>query len=258
MIVTAALIWWNERPEDLERCVRGMANIADRLVAVDGSYARYPGATASSGSEQADAIRETAHQVGIDVVVTDGKIWAGQVEKRSFALQQASKDSDWVAVVDADWVIRTRRDSFRAELERQGPAVDVISVRMFTPRAKGLFATGWHRRQSGQHQVLPHLFRALPGMRVERRHWYYSALKNGKRVWLWHPVVSSDYPVLRTYRLRTPYTIEHRTLLRDERQILDSRGFLNDRELVVAQTGQEDDLPGLFRPSFDFESERRF
>ena len=37
MIVTAALIWYDERSEDLERCVRGMATIADRVIAVDGA-----------------------------------------------------------------------------------------------------------------------------------------------------------------------------------------------------------------------------
>src|SRR5207247_1053795 len=50
--VTAALCWWNEKPEDLARCVRGVANIADRIVALDGAYVRYPGATVRSDEKQ--------------------------------------------------------------------------------------------------------------------------------------------------------------------------------------------------------------
>ena len=42
MIVTAALCWWNELPEDLDRCIRAAALIADRVVALDGAYRRYP------------------------------------------------------------------------------------------------------------------------------------------------------------------------------------------------------------------------
>ena len=56
MIVTAALCWWNELPEDLERCVRGVANVADRVVALDGAYRRYPTGTARSSEAEYDEI----------------------------------------------------------------------------------------------------------------------------------------------------------------------------------------------------------
>lgn len=257
MIVTAALVWWDERPEDLEACVRGMANIADRVLAVDGAYRRYPQATVLSPPEQAETIRRVAAEIGLECDIYEpSELWAGQVEKRSFTLRRAAKDSDWIAVVDADWVIRTKRRFARAALEAVKPDVDVVSVKMFTPRSGMPFATSWHRKQAGRRFVIPHLFRSLPGIMVEKRHWWYSALKDGQRVWLWHPSKSSTYPVQKPYPLGARYEIEHRTLLRDERHILDSRAFLNDRELVVAETGQEDDLPGLFAPTFDFETER--
>lgn len=259
MIVTAALVWWDERPEDLAECVRGMANIADKVLAVDGAYRRYPGATVTSNPEQAQAIRETAEKAGLECEVYEPKqLWAGQVEKRSFTLRRAAKDADWIAVVDSDWVIHTKRKFARAALEKVSPDIDVLSVKMYTPRSRMPFATSWHRKQAGRRFVIPHLFRALPGYMVEKRHWWYSALKDGERVWLWHPMKSSTYPVRPPMRLNCRYEIEHRTLLRDERHILDSRAFLNDRELVVAETGQEDDLPGLFAPTFDFETERQY
>jgi hypothetical protein len=258
--ITAAMIWYDERPEDLEACVRGMANIADRVVAVDGAYRRYPNARVTSPPQQAEMIRSTAAELGLECEIHEPtELWAGQVEKRSFTLQRASQDSDWVAVVDSDWIIRTQREAARAEIAEMGSRVDVIAVRMLTPPSDMPFATGWHQRQSGTRRRIPHLFRSLPGMRVEKRHWWYSAVKDGQRVWMWNDPMRIDRPVLRAYRMvRTRYDIEHRTLLRDEKHILDSRAFLNDREMVVHRTGQEDDLPHLPRPKFDYETVRPF
>jgi hypothetical protein len=251
VIVTAALIWYDEKPEDLELCIRGLANIADRVVAVDGAYRRYPNAQIASPPEQAETIRRTAAEVGLecDVVIPD-RLWAGQVEKRSFVLARASVGSDWVAIVDTDWIVHTDRHSARGELERVRQ--DVVTVTLFTPSSDMPFATGWHRRMAGSRAQIQHFFRSLPGLRVEKVHWWYSALKNGKRVWMWHGHKPGDMPV---YKMRTEYEIEHRTLLRDERHILENRAFCNDRKMVWAQTGQEDDMPGLLAPVFDFVTE---
>lgn len=256
MIVTAALIWYDEKPEDLVACVRGIGNIADRLVAVDGAYRRYPDAQVSSPPEQAEAIRATAAEVNLecDVHVPD-QLWAGQVEKRSFVLNRASQDSDWIAVVDSDWVIHAEREKARDALA--GVGADVVSVPIYTPKvlkAKMPFASHWHRREANRRYLIAHLYRAFPGWRVEKKHWNYSALKNGQRVWMWNVPSAREYPVLPAHPLGTRYIIEHRTLLRDERHIRASRAFLNDRLMVVAKTGQEDDVPGLPPPVFDYET----
>src|SRR5512146_2315942 len=108
MIVNAALAFWNERPEDLRRCVIGIANIADRIVAVDGAYARYPGATIRSPDVQIEALRTAADERNIELrLIQPDRLWAGQVEKREFMMRDAMSDADWVALVDADWVIYT-------------------------------------------------------------------------------------------------------------------------------------------------------
>ena len=155
MIVTAALVWYDERPEDLERCVRGMANIADRLVAVDGAYQRYPDAKVSSPREQTEIIMETARRVGLGVSVhIPNRLWLGQVEKRSYVLSHAALGSDWIAIVDTDWVIRGDREEVRAELERQRINVDVMSAPLYTPPGKSI-ATGWHKKEAGQRYQIP-------------------------------------------------------------------------------------------------------
>jgi hypothetical protein len=256
MIVTAALIWYDERSEDLELCVRRCADIADRIVAVDGAYRRFPGAKPRSRREQAATIRRVAREVGLQpVIFTPTELWAGQVAKRSFLLREAARDSDWIAVVDADWVIWTDRDVTRAELEGylDEPEIDVVSVPFCTPSGDSPAATGWHRRLAQTCVPLPHIFRALPGMRVEQLHWWYSALKDGERVWLWHGP-DRNRRVVTPQPLRAWYEIEHRTLSRDAKQILANRAFCNDRVMVLERTGQEDDMPGLPPPVFDFDT----
>jgi hypothetical protein len=254
MIVTAALIWWNELPADLERCVRGLATIADRLVAVDGAYARYPGAKVASPIAQVHAIAETARQVGIEVVDVDRpkRLWAGQVEKRAFALSEAAKGSDWVAVVDADWVVMGDRISARKELNSYRSDIDVVAVPFYTPPSDNEVASGWHTAVSGTTVFLPHLFRALPQITVEKYHWWYTAQKGQRKVYLWGP---PNQGMLRpAHNLEAPYQIHHMTLHRTPEQVRASRAFVNDRIKVVALTDQEDDRDDLPRPEFDFET----
>lgn len=254
MIVTAALCWWNERPEDLDRCVRGAGDIADRVVALDGAYERYPSATARSPRNQIAAIRDAAKAVGLEcVIVQPDRLWRGQVEKRTHLLRIASEDSQWIATLDADHVITAERDDIRHFLKSHFG--DVVSVPYVTPldpsRPLEDSAVGkWHEDQVAERWFIPHLWRALPGLRVERFHWWYSGLKHGKRMWLWGG--DGSYPQAEIQRMRKGYQVEHRTLFRTEEQIRLSRGFLNDREKVVALTGQEDDLPVLPPPEYDF------
>ena len=96
----------------------------------------------------------------------------------------------------------------------------------------------------------PHIYRTLPLMRVEKFHWWYSAIKDGQRVWLWS--ADGNYPHVKHDHM-PDYEVEHRALMRTEEQIRLSRGFLNDREKVVRLTGQEDDQPGLPAPEYDYE-----
>jgi hypothetical protein len=254
MIVTGALCVWNERPEDLDRCVRGLGDIADRVVALDGAYQRYPTATAHSPEDQLDAIRSAAAAVNIDcLIIQPDRLWAGQVEKRCHLLAAAGVGSDWIVTLDADHVIRADREEARLILRRT-PSL-VFSVPYVTPinptRSMEESAVGlWHQNQVGEPQFIPHIWRALPGMKVERFHWWYSAIHAGSKVWLWGGDGSA--PSIDHQRIRRGYTVEHRTMMRTEEQIRISRAFLNDRDKVVQLTGQEDNQPGLFQPEYDY------
>lgn len=252
MIVTGALCWWNERPEDLDACVRGLGNAVDRVVALDGAYIRYPKATPVSPADQHDAIRSAAKAVGIEcLILTPDKLWAGQVEKRSFLLGAASVGSDWIVTVDADHVITANREHIRFMLERvQEDALEAAYRTPVNPKRslKASAAGIWHIEQTAEVTYIPLFWRVLAGMRVEYRHWWYSAMKPGGRIWLWGG--DGRYPGIYHGRM-DQCEVEHRTLFRTPEQIRASRAFLNDREQIVAATGQEDWQPGLPDPVYD-------
>lgn len=254
MHVTAALCWWNERPQDLAACIEGAANIADRVVALDGAYVRYPGATVASDPRQAKAIRAACDKAGIEcLVVTPDRLWAGQIEKRNHLLALAAVGSEWIVTLDADHIISTDRDAVRAELYNS--TADVVEVPFHTPRdtKRGdvrSAAGQWHLAQADGPQMIPQVWRASLGLHVQTHHWWMTGTKNGQKVWAW----AGDHTMqhLPHAAFVTPYTVEHRTLLRTDEQVLASRAFCNDREMVVAHTGQEDDVPTLPRPVFDY------
>lgn len=255
MVITAALCWWNELPADLERCIAGAANIADRVMALDGAYRRYPGASVRSDERQHDAIRRAAKKAGMECkILVPDTLWAGQVEKRSYLLAMAAIGSDWIVTLDADHVISTDRKAVRAELRNS--TAFIVDVPFVTPlnqkRSLKQSAVGqWHIEQTREPQMIPQVWRADLGLRVEQRHWWISATKGGEKVWAW--AGDTTRRKLPHAAFVTPYTVEHRSMLRTPEQIRASRAFCNDREMVVAKTGQEDDVPGLPAPKFDYD-----
>jgi hypothetical protein len=244
MIVTAALAWFDEAPEDLDRYVRSLPIACDRLVAVDGGYDRYPGARVNSGAAERDAIEAAARDVGIDaeIIVPTDRVWRGQVEKRSYLYSLATEGSDWVFILDADHILHGIHESFRHELATCGH--DAVEVQFHTTMNHDLpleqtASTDWHSEYAGQTIWYRLLLRALPGMRVERFHWYVSALRNDRRVWL-SSVTNGRYPIVPANRITSPFFVEHRCLFRRERNILANREFCEDRVAIVTATGQED------------------
>lgn len=263
MKITAALCWYDEPPQLLVDCVIGLAGVADRIVALDGAYRRFPGAKAESDPEQAAAIASAAATAGMEcLILVPDRPWAGQVEKRATLLAAASVGSDWLAVVDADHIVHANAEAARYELAGYDASVDVVSVPFFTPKnprrpLRASAATNWHAEMADKSVDIPHFFRALPGLTVEKFHWWYSAYKANERVWLWHNDGTGFHDgarVLAPRRIAARYEVEHVSLLRDEAHILANRAFCNDRIKVVALTGQEDDMPGLPAPTWDYDT----
>jgi len=246
MRVNAIVCWYDEPLHQLEDCIRGLPTVADKVVAVDGRYARYDGPTAASHPEQAELIRDVAAEVGLDCdIYIPEEPFAGQVSKRSFSVEHGVQGCDWWMVADADHIWSGPRDKIRAELKRTPATVDGLTVKMFTPanpdRPIAESAAGkWHADHANKWLSPQRIFRAYDNVRVERYHWWYSAEKDGKRIWLW----GGDHrrPQARMREMSAPMVVEHRCLFREPLQIERNREFCEDRIAIVAETGQEDDV----------------
>lgn len=249
MRVTAALCWWNERPEDLVAFVNGAATFVDRIVAYDGAYARYPGATVRSTDAEVSALHDAARASSVDLeIFQPEELWAGQVAKRTALLQHAARGSHWVIVLDADHIVHAPdKRKARHALASAPPTANQVEVDFWTPAGPNA-ATAWHQRAADTTIRMAAIFRSMDNLRVVKKHWKYEGDRDNKTVKLLYGG-PGEYGIAPKYM-----KIEHRTLFRTEEQVLASRAFCNDRELVVGWTGQEDDLPRLPRPTWDFET----
>ncbi len=121
MDITAMISWYDESPDRLEQCIRDVARLgANRVVAVDGAYALFPGGQPYSDFEQGLRMSRVCHELGITFVehVPNG-VWRGnEVEKRKFMLEMAKASrADWLLIWDADY-----------ELERFEPSQPVADL----------------------------------------------------------------------------------------------------------------------------------
>jgi hypothetical protein len=160
--------------------VASCAGLVDAFVAVDGAYGLYPNGQPASDPGQREAIERTAtaHGVACKVHVPSHR-WAGnEVEKRAFmfryALESATPGRDWLLIIDGDQVVeRMDASAVRSALATTTLDVAVASSRM--------------QKDPDEFQPNRSLFRALPGLTVEKAHYNYTTVRDGRRVYLWHP-----------------------------------------------------------------------
>lgn len=114
-MITGLLSWYDEDPSDLMDAVRSAAAVVDALVAVDGAYAMFPGASdhPRSPGSNARGITAAARTIDLPVLVyTPNEPWLTESVKRTFAFrlgQALTPPSGWLLIFDADervWVER--------------------------------------------------------------------------------------------------------------------------------------------------------
>ncbi len=137
-MITACLVWFDETPETLTRCVTSLAGVADRIVALDGPWQHMPHDCVSSPREQHDAILAAAGSFDSVTVMPARRAWRSQVAKRAAALELAHLvGSDWIAVIDADeHVERCDGETLRARLAETGRDVCEVGFRTYGSRVK--------------------------------------------------------------------------------------------------------------------------
>lgn len=245
MIVTAMLAWYEEDLNLLEDCILSLAGFCDRIVAVDGGYELIPEATGASSPDQHTTVIRACEKAGLDLdMFIPPDAWTGQVAKRDWMIKRATygwqTPSDWLFVVDADYRIHGDAERVRAELGSRR-MVDVYQPLLYQPLPDGFDLEQspheWHTRYAGQTIRHSFLFRAHPEPRLEQRHWYYSALKNGKRVGMQG---CPEYPKACTRPLRTSLTVEHRCFSRSQRTLQRNRDYCANRETYLQANGVED------------------
>lgn len=166
--VYALLSWYDEQPEHLTRCVRSLKGFADVLVALDGAYATFPNAQRMSAMKQRFALQDAAYASGISYKITEPyRPWqGGEVEKRAALFELARRagatPDDWFLIIDGDMELASYTPEARELLAAS--ALDIAEVRWHDVRVDGVQVTDNRFRS---------LFRALPGLTVERAHYLY-------------------------------------------------------------------------------------
>jgi hypothetical protein len=178
--VIALLSWYDEEPELLAACIASLAGCVDHLVAVDGPYLLYPGATTAPQSDdrQARVVLETARGARIgSTIVQPRRPWeGGEVEKRStmfrYGLLEAGPD-DWFLVIDADEAVTRCPSDLRGQLAAAADEGYEVAGVTFSMREDAAMAVPGARTGDWPgHRVL---LRALPDLRTEAAHFYVIA-----------------------------------------------------------------------------------
>jgi hypothetical protein len=220
MRIVGLLNWFEEDPAWLAGLVASLNGVCEHLVAVDGAYRLFPDAMQNprSGTEQAAALTETAHQLDIGLTIDrPAHAWRGnEVEKRDHLVKLgllASEPTDWFLQVDADELLLSAPADLHVRLEEAEE--DVAGVTLTRRNTNGDFLP--MREGFIGHRVL---FRARRDLRVEYAHYMYLA---GTRV-LRGP---GEEPALDMSDLKLEHRHDHRlearntaaheySLLRDE------------------------------------------
>lgn len=205
MKVFGLLSYWDERPDHLARCVGSLAGFCDHLIAVDGAYAIFPPKRTYSAFEQGDAIWTAANDGGISWAIYP-RTWASEVEKRAamfeYAREEGATSDDWLLVIDADETLAEHAPDALDHLAATDR--DVAELCYCGVQINGVV---FHKARERR------LYRALPGLTVERAHWLYT-LPGPPRRFPWRTPDGhvSDEPALDLFG---HVTMHHHTSSRD-------------------------------------------
>lgn len=123
MNLIALLSWFDEPTPTLVDCLKALAVAGvDHVVAVDGRYALYPADHDQSHPNEYATIILACRELGMRCTIhqPDGPWERGEVEKRTFLFAlglSVAEPGDWFWVQDADQVVMSVPDDFKARLE---------------------------------------------------------------------------------------------------------------------------------------------
>ncbi len=138
-IITAALCWYDEPIESLERCIASLAGFATNIVSLDGPYSLYPHTAPRSSDEQRHAIDEAAREARIPhaSILPDDEP-PTQAAKRTKLYRAAANRAGrngWILIIDADEVLSGDCAAALDELAGMGDGFDCATVKSITGNA---------------------------------------------------------------------------------------------------------------------------
>lgn len=232
MRVVGCLSWFEEQPAWLAAAVASSAKVVDHVIAVDGAYALFPHAKGSSTVAEHDAIRETCAGTGVGLTLhVPTEPWYGnEVEKRAFmlrlAMTVAEPHRDWLFMFDADDLVQRVPGDLRGRLAATDLDVAGVSLTERYDVSRWEEAAAVMDLPSEATMVdHPKLYRALPGIRVERTHWLYMAGEGDDTKVLWGPPEFGPVPRMDCSDL----VVEHRTRHRDRHRQARSKAYYTVR-----------------------------
>lgn len=111
--IIAAVIWYKQTPERLERLVRSLKDRCQGIVGLDGPYVGLS-ADEQSPADNYEAISGTADELGIAWDLFCGQGWTGEPQKRTAAARAAlelalnlePEAEPWLLIIDSDeWLL---------------------------------------------------------------------------------------------------------------------------------------------------------
>src|SRR3954464_10160695 len=121
MKIVAALCWYNEPLDFLDRLLRSLSGHVDQVVALDGAWDGFPDPKRSSGRDERNLLLDVAREIGLPIRVdVPLRVWKSQIEKRQrlFDIAIKEQNADWVFVVDGDFILAECDDAaLRQSLE---------------------------------------------------------------------------------------------------------------------------------------------
>jgi hypothetical protein len=233
MQIVALLSWYEEDPAWLAEMVATLpAAGVTHLVALDGAYALYPGASPASDPAQKLALNTAAQQAGIeaDIYTPDGVFKGNEVEKRSALFELAESvtgPDDWYFVMDADELISEVPTDFHDRLASTDRDVaEVTFVEQRDPERPP--PSLWQRKDAYPIRVL---FRAIRGLRVKTNHWTY-VTPDGRKLW------GQNKRTLEATLDCTDLRILHRSDLRQQDRRTDQYAYYAIRDDRRAEIGR--------------------
>lgn len=246
--VWGLLSWYDESPSWLAEAVASFAPVLDGLIAVDGAYALYPDARASSERVQAETIMATANALGLPVTLhRPAEPWQdGEVGKRDAMMRMANAHAtshrDWLWVFDADCVLTEYPDDLRDRLA--GIDGDAVEVRLWERHDYQADAPEVARTMSlpsASTAPMRMLFRCLDRMQVIGAHYIYAGVtEDGDYRYLWGPPHVAPVDGVEF----TDVMVEHRSTWRDLYRREAARDYYKRREVAGIERLTTDDGSG--------------